>query len=116
MLRSLRASENFHIVLWLLKDMCWLMGLKIAGAVMFVPTVLVAAWITWRSRDNMGDLLHSGAVVCWIMANGVWMMGEFWYNDTNRQYAVPFFMAGLFLVSCYYLVVRPNELRAAKGD
>ncbi len=115
MLRSLRANENLHIVLWLLKDLCWLMGFKVMGAVIFVPTVLMAVWIAWRNRAETSELLHSAAVVFWIMANGVWMLGEFWYADTKRQYAVPFFIMGLFLIACYYLVLRPKQLRAGRG-
>ncbi|MFM9007686.1 MAG: hypothetical protein ACKORE_03805 [Bacteroidota bacterium] len=29
-----RAYENFHIVLWLLKDTCWVSDFKTAGLIM----------------------------------------------------------------------------------
>lgn len=112
MLRSIRAAENFHIVLWLLKDLCWVMLWKPLGLALFVPTFCMAAWIAWRSRGERGELLHSLAVVCWISANGVWMIGEFWFDDTRRAWAVPFFVAGLALVGWYYLVMRPQARRA----
>ena len=47
MLRSLRAGENFHILLWLLKDLCWIMDFKVLGMIMVVPTVAMAVWIAW---------------------------------------------------------------------
>jgi hypothetical protein len=112
MFRSLRATENFHIVLWLVKDLCWVMLWKPLGLAMFLPTLAMAVWIAWRSRADIGELLHSAAVVCWITANGVWMITEFWFADTDRWLAAPFFVAGLLLVGWYYVVVRPRKQRA----
>jgi len=34
--------ENFHIVLWLVKDLSWCMLLKTLGIVMITPTLLLA--------------------------------------------------------------------------
>lgn len=111
LLRSIRASENFHIVLWLGKDISWIMGWKVLGLGMFVPTIAMAVWIAWKCRAELGELLHSMAVVFWILANGVWMVGEFWYADGIRHVALPFFLAGLFCVGWYYLVVLPRAMR-----
>jgi hypothetical protein len=111
MFKELRASENFHIVLWLLKDLCWVMDLKVAGIVMVVPTVSMAVHIAWRSRHEIGELLHSVAVVLWIMANSTWMIGEFFFNDGIRPLAALFFVLGLLTVSWYYLVLLPRRMR-----
>ena len=111
MFRSLRNAENFHIVLWLLKDLCWVMLWKPLGLAMFVPTLAMAVWIAWRSRREIGELLHSLAVVCWITANGVWMITEFWGTDAQRYCAAPFFVAGLLLVGWYYVVILPRKRR-----
>ncbi|MBK6830882.1 MAG: hypothetical protein IPG92_09200 [Flavobacteriales bacterium] len=104
MMRSLRASENFHILLWLLKDLCWVMDLRIMGMIMIVPTLAMAVWIAWRSRTDRGEFLHCLAVVFWIAANGTWMIGEFFYNDGTRPIAIGFFAAGLLTIVPYYLV------------
>ncbi|MFT3885930.1 MAG: hypothetical protein QM724_11020 [Flavobacteriales bacterium] len=111
--RTLRSSENFHIVLWLFKDLCWVMDLHLLGVVMIVPTVAMAVWIAWRCRGEAGELLHSLAVVCWICANSVWMVGEFFYQDRTRHFASGFFIAGLLCVAWYYLVLLP---RGKGGD
>ncbi|MFZ1686762.1 MAG: hypothetical protein WAU70_05045 [Flavobacteriales bacterium] len=103
LVRSLRSGENFHIVLWLMKDVCWVQDWKIAGAVMLVPTLAMAIWITWRSRLDLCELLHSLAVVFWIAANGTWMLGEFYCNDCTRPYAMAFFVLGLVCVARWYL-------------
>lgn len=76
-LQSLREYENLHIVLWLLKDTCWLMLWKTGGIIMIVPTVAVAFHITWLNRKNIDQLFHNIAVSNWICANAVWMIGEF---------------------------------------
>lgn len=115
MLRSLRAAENFHIVLWLMKDLCWVMIWRPLGLAMFLPTLAMALWIAWRSREEIGELLHSLAVVCWIMANGVWMITEFWFSDEDRYMAAPFFAAGLLLVAWYHLVILPRHRRRASA-
>lgn len=103
MMRSLRAGENFHILLWLLKDLCWVLDLKVMGMVMITPTLAMAVWIAWRSRADLGEFLHSVAVVFWIAANGTWMTGEFFYNDGTRPLAICFFAAGLLTIIPYYV-------------
>ncbi len=101
-MRSLRASENFHILLWLLKDLCWVMDLKVPGLVMILPTFAMAVWIAWRSRHDLGELLHCVAVVFWITANGTWMIGEFFFDNRTLPLAICFFGAGLLTLIPYY--------------
>ena len=57
----------------------------------------------------MCELLHSLAVVFWITANGIWMVGEFYFKDGSRGLAIPFFIAGLVCVAFYYLIWAPRE-------
>ncbi|MBK8846972.1 MAG: hypothetical protein IPO27_10670 [Bacteroidetes bacterium] len=102
-----RKFENFHIVLWLLKDLCWISDYKTLGMVMAVPTILIAIVITWLRRSVIEDLLHNLAVVCWICANAIWMAGEFFFQDTTRPYSLIFFIAGIVSVAIYYLVILP---------
>jgi hypothetical protein len=109
--QTIRSSENFHIVLWLLKDLCWVMLWRPLGLAMVIPTVAMAVWIAWRCRHDLGELLHSLAVVFWICANSVWMIGEFWYEDKHRMLALPFFILGLLCVAWYYGVELPKIRR-----
>lgn len=116
MLRSLRAGENLHVVLWLIKDLCWVMDLRIAGMVMIFPTLAMAIWIAWRSRKDLGELLHCVAVVFWITANGTWMTGEFFFADGTRPLAIVFFVLGLLTVSVHYLILLPRERAATRSS
>lgn len=54
------------------------------------------------------DLYHNLAITCWILGNGIWMVGEFYFEDTTRFLALPFFLLGLFFIVWYYLFVLDN--------
>jgi hypothetical protein len=98
-----RHFENFHIVLWLVKDLSWCMLSKTLGVVMITPTLLLAIYITWVHRKEKVELLHNLAIVLWICANSVWMIGEFYYDDQTRKFALVFFFAGLLIAAYYYI-------------
>ncbi len=70
LLIELRQYENYHIILWLLKDTFWVLDWRTGGMIMIVPTFLVAIYIAWRSRHSRSDLFHNMAICCWITANG----------------------------------------------
>ncbi len=98
-----RHFENFHIVLWLVKDLCWCTLSKTLGVMMIAPTVGLAIYITWLSRNSKVELLHNLAVVFWLFANCIWMLGEFYYNDSTRGFALFFFIAGIGTAGYYYV-------------
>ncbi len=102
-LARFRHFENFHIVLWLVKDLSWCMLSKTLGVIMIVPTLGLAIYITWIHRKDKTELFHNSAVVLWICANSIWMIGEFYYDDRLRHIALIFFIAGLATVTYYYL-------------
>ncbi len=105
-----RRIENLHIVFWLLKDLSWAMLWKPLGLLMIFPTVIAAVLITWQTRAIKSELLHNLAVVFWIIANGYWMIVEFFStNESLRLYTVIPFSIGLIIIGYYYLVVRPKE-------
>jgi hypothetical protein len=95
----IRKIENLHIAMWLLKDTCWVLSYKSAGMLMILPTLSVAFYLTYKLRNSTTELLHNLAVCCWIIANSVWMTGEFYANDGYRTYAAQFFGLGLLLVA-----------------
>lgn len=108
---TIRKFENVHILLWLLKDLCWVMNYRSAGVVMIIPTVAMAVCITILSRHSVSELIHNLAVVCWICANATWMVGEFFYNDTTRPVAAVFFIAGLLIIGGYYCLLIYRKLK-----
>lgn len=106
-----RRTENLHILFWLVKDISWAMLWRPLGLAMLVPTIAVAVLITWQTRKLKAELFHNLAIVCWICANGFWMIVEFfWENEEHLRYytAIPFSI-GLFFILAYYLVILPRE-------
>ena len=103
---NVRRIENFHIVLWLMKDACWAAGFKLGAMFMIVPTIGVAMYITLKSKKHYHDLMHNLAVVFWIAANSVWMIGEFSGNTETekmmRQNSLYVFGAGFIFIIIYY--------------
>ena len=97
-----RWIENGHIFLWLIKDTCWAMEWKLGGIFMIFPTIGVALYILWKSRRIRAELFHNIAVCLWIMANSIWMLGEFNEQDT-RPVAATLFVIGLVLLIVYYI-------------
>lgn len=103
MLQKIRNLENTHILLWLIKDTCWVLEFKPLGVFMILPTVAMAVYLTIVARSDRKELLHNLAVCCWILANSVWMIGEFYLKDSTRPYAAAFFILGLLFVAIYYI-------------
>jgi hypothetical protein len=97
-----RRLENGHILLWLLKDTCWVMEWKIGGVVMILPTLAMAIFIFWKLRHSASEAFHNAAVCCWIAANSLWMTGEF-FEWPLRPYAAVLFFIGLLILVVYYV-------------
>ncbi len=108
-----RRIENLHILLWLLKDICWALNFRTIGMIMIVPTLTVAVAITWQTRKILAELLHNLAVVLWITANCLWMAGEFYGWDEgawgSRHLALIPFGIGLSILTYYYLFLLPKK-------
>ena len=102
MLKSIRKFENLHIACWLLKDTCWVLDMRLFGIIMIFPTLFLAFFITYKFRKIVSEFYHNLAVCFWIMANTIWMIGEFYYNDTLRPFAIIFFISGLIVLMVYY--------------
>lgn len=109
-----RKTENLHIVFWLIKDISWAMLWKPIGLLMLLPTLAVAMLITWQTRKLAPEWYHNLAVVCWISANGYWMITEFFFPDRDwlRYYAAIPFGIGLLFILFYYLVVLPRNKKS----
>ena len=114
-----RKMENMHIAFWLMKDLSWCMIWKELGVAMIVPTLSVAIWIAWKTRQIKSELGHNLAIVFWISANAYWMICEFfhfdtmtvWRNFTGKHLAMVPFSIGALILLYYYAVQRPKEIR-----
>jgi len=114
-----RRLENLHIVFWLFKDISWCMIWRELGIIMIVPTLSVAIYIAYRTRDIKSELAHNLAVAFWISANSLWMISEFfgfddmqvWNSYTGKHLAMIPFLIGVIILAWYYLVQRTREIK-----
>lgn len=100
-IKDIRWYENLHILLWLLKDICWLMELKLPGIIMIVPTVLMAIYIAVKTRTETIYYINL-AILCWIAANSYWMICELTDNLHLKDYTIMGFVLGLVFTGMYY--------------
>jgi len=98
--------DNLHILLWLLKDTCWMLEWKVLGTLMIAPTIGVAVYIAFRYAAEQTFWLNV-AVCFWISANAYWMVCEFMGREEYRNYAGIGFALGLISVAVFYL--KPNK-------
>jgi len=112
-----RKMENLHIVFWIIKDISWCMIWRSLGIAMLIPTLIIAIAITIRTRKLISELCHNVAVTFWIVANGYWMISEFFHFDTmivsgeiTYKYlsTIPFSI-GILALAYYYLVWKPTH-------
>ncbi len=110
MSKQLRLMENYHILLWLFKDISWMMEFRVFGAIMILPTLFMAVYILYKSIDHT-EFWVNLAVLCWILANSTWMIIEF-FNFGNKIISLPLFILGL--VSFFVFVYKSRSI--SKGS
>ena len=115
-----RKLENLHIVFWLFKDISWCMIWQTLGIIMVIPTLSVAIYIAYRTRNIKAELAHNLAVAFWISANSYWMISEFFRFDEvkvfggyeGKHLAMIPFIIGVIILAWYYLIERPKESKS----
>ena len=107
---GIAAIDNMHVLLWLIKDTCWLLEWRALGTFMIAPTIAVAVMLAFRSR---GDRLFwiNLAICFWISANAYWMVCEFAGREDIKDFAGLPFALGLLSVAIFYLRPAPEVAR-----
>jgi len=82
--------DNMHVLLWLIKDTCWMLEWRVLGTAMILPTIAVAVFLAVRSR--LERLFWINLAICfWISANSYWMLCEFFGHEDIKNWAgLPF--------------------------
>ena len=110
LLLKIRKYESLHILLWLIKDTCWMLELRWLGAIMMVPTLILAFYIIYKTIGTIEFYINT-AVFFWISANSFWMMMEFFNNSVYKDYAaIPFALGFLFVGVFYYKSLRAKTV------
>lgn len=112
--QNTRQQENIHILFWLIKDSCWMMQFKEIATFMIFPTIGIAIWILIQSRKSVKRFLPNLAVLFWITANAIWMLGEF-FTLSIINYSLVLFCLGVISILTYVYIIltapkpRPNN-------
>ena len=94
--------DNVHVLLWLIKDTCWMLEWQILGTLMIAPTIGVAILLAIRSAGER--LFWINLAICfWITANAYWMVCEFVGREEYKDFAGIAFGLGLLSVGVFYL-------------
>ncbi|NOT35943.1 MAG: hypothetical protein HOP11_01035 [Saprospiraceae bacterium] len=100
---KIKRFENFHILLWLLKDTSWLLEFRIFATMIAIPTIAVAIHIAYLSyKWKKFDFWLQVAVCFWISANSYWMTCELFGYEELENYAVILFVLGFISTFIYF--------------
>lgn len=100
--------DNVHVLLWLIKDTCWMLEWRVLGTAMIAPTLAVAVYLAVKSRVE--HLFWINLAICfWISANSYWMLCEFYKHEEIKDYAGIPFGLGFLAVAIFYLKPDPAE-------
>jgi hypothetical protein len=101
LLDKIRKYESLHLIFWLIKDTCWMLELRWLGTVIMFPTLFLAIYIIYKTKDSK-DLYLNVAVFFWITANSFWMMMEFFNENHYKNFASIPFALGFLFVGIFY--------------
>lgn len=111
---SIRGSENFHIYLWVAKDLCWsqdyFYGSGIFGglALLWVGVLFYHAYQYWFIEE----MYMLVAVFLWLFGNFWWMIGEV-YNgddDIHEPQAGGILLGAIVWILIYHSILRPFNI------
>eukprot|EP01040_Poterioochromonas_malhamensis_P012557 gene12557-13746_t len=111
---TVRGAENFHIYLWIAKDLAWASDLywpaMIFGS-LALAWCMVLCYFAFFS-GGMEEVYMLIATVLWLSGNFVWMAGEVF--DGDDDYVVPktaiMFESAIAWILFYHIFLRPLGL------
>jgi hypothetical protein len=106
--------DDSHILLWLIKDTCWMLEWRVLGTIMIAPTIAVAILLAMRSRGQRAFWINL-AICFWITANAYWMVTEFVGVDEYKDFAGIPFACGLISVAVFYLKRQTHSAPAGEA-
>lgn len=101
-LSKLKKLENIHILFWLFKDGFWMLNFQTLAIIMVIPTIIIAIINVFIIKQELEILIHL-AILCWILANCIWMFNEFYVINYYKYYASAFFSLGILFMFLYFL-------------
>eukprot|EP01032_Pedospumella_encystans_P019356 gene19356-22006_t len=111
---SIRGAENFHIYLWILKDLAWTQkwyGMSWTFGILAISWIFVLAYHAFNDR-NFNEIYMLIAMVLWLSANFVWMAGEVFSDDDGfvLDKAAAMMETSMAWIVFYYICLKPFKL------
>lgn len=78
-MKEFRIFASLHFTSWAVKDCLWAWELPLAYGAAFMLTVVLNVDLLWRlgtHRQLYIDFVHCSVLLLWVVANGMWAMGE----------------------------------------
>lgn len=111
---TVRGAENFHIYLWIAKDLCWAQNNVELGMVFGSLAVLWLLVLAYHAlRDQYFEELYMlVAMSLWLLGNYVWMEGELVNGDDSigAPAAGHVFETAGAMIILYHIFLRPVGL------
>lgn len=111
---TVRGADNFHIYLWIAKDLAWTQNAYVPGMLFGISAI---AWcgvlayhaLAMRSFNEMYMLV---ALTMWLCANFVWMSGEVFRGDDDVvvPQSAAIMQAAISMLLLYYFILKPFKL------
>lgn len=89
--KSWREYENFHILLWIGKDLSWNLSIGAMWIIFFIPTIICSVdflWVSLQAPNLLVDHAHYVALSIWVCANAVWAIANIWYADYDTAFGL----------------------------
>jgi hypothetical protein len=93
--------DSLHIPIWLFKDIAWLMVWKPLGVAMVLPAMAVAVYLCLATIGMHKKFLLNLAILFWISANSLWMLGEF-FDWHFQPYSATLFVSGIVVMAFFF--------------
>lgn len=94
-----KILQVFHIPIWILKDLCWMLGWGWMSLILSVPAIFISILIINYTAGV--KKLENYIILCWLTANTFWLMDEK-LNANTHYLSIIFFIIGIF-ISIRYL-------------
>lgn len=75
---SVRGAENFHIYLWIIKDLAWTQKWYVVSWIFGLSAISWCFVLVYHAfaDKNYNEMYMLVALILWLSANFVWMAGE----------------------------------------
>eukprot|EP01038_Epipyxis_sp_PR26KG_P014646 gene14646-19677_t len=118
---TIRGAENFHIYLWILKDLSWTQDWYCSGYIFGILACFWSGYLLCHAIHfrNVKEIWACIAQLLWLVSNTIWMSAELHdHQFPNAPKLYPSYtvisgkimVAALCFLGIYYIIIKPFNL------